>query len=124
MKTEQKKVTPADSPTGEFFFQALRNISDGDLLSQLDEGTATLVSQVLETGGKGTLVLKLKVSKTGKERQVKITPEVKIDAPNYEIRERILYASETGLLSKSDPAQGELDFGDTPRRVAYHEEPA
>lgn len=51
------KIAPADMPAGERFFQALRDLHDGELLRQLDEGITMLTAAVLETGGKGAFGL-------------------------------------------------------------------
>ncbi len=116
MSTNEKKVNPSDKPDGEFFFDALRDINNGDMLSQLDKGLAAVVSRVLETGDKGKLTLSLSVAKIGSERQVRIKPSIKIDTPNNLITERVLFATETGKLQKDDPRQGKLDF-DAPMKV-------
>ena len=113
----QKKIMPTDSPAGERFFQALRDLHDGELLRQLDEGITELTAAVMETGGKGHLTLKVAVSKLGKERQVGVKPTLSRSIPQEETRLRLLYADEQGRFCVDDPAQGVFDF-DAPRKVA------
>lgn len=110
------KVSPTDMPAGERFFQALRDLHDGELLRQMDEGVTELCSSVMETGGKGCLTLKLAVVKKGKERQLAIKPTFTKVIPQEETRERLMYADEQGRLCIDDPAQRMLDF-DAPVRV-------
>ena len=112
----QKKIMPTDSPAGERFFQALRDLHDGELLRQLDEGITELTAAVMETGGKGHLTLKVAVSKLGKERQVGVKPTLSRSIPQEETRLRLLYADEHGRFCVDDPAQGVFDF-DAPRKV-------
>lgn len=112
----QKKIMPTDSPAGERFFQALRDLHDGELLRQLDEGITELTAAVMETGGKGHLTLKVAVSKLGKERQVGVKPTLSRSIPQEETRLRLLYADEQGRFCVDDPAQGMFDF-DAPRKV-------
>ncbi|MBQ3525805.1 MAG: hypothetical protein IJA63_05970 [Akkermansia sp.] len=111
-----RKVVPLDAPYGERFFQALRDLHDGELLRQLDEGITALTSAVLETGGKGHLTLKVAVAKLGKDRQVAVKPSVSRSIPQEEVRQRLVWADEHGRFCENDPAQGEFEF-DAPKRV-------
>ena len=110
------KISPADAPAGERFFQALRDLHDLELLRQLDEGITTLTAAVLETGGKGHVTLKIAVAKLGKERQVAVKPTVTRQVPQEEVRQRLVWADEQGRFCENDPAQALLDF-DAPKRV-------
>lgn len=114
---KEKKIHASDTPAGEFYFSVVSDLGDAKLLRQLDDGTQRLISEVLRTGGKGKIVLQLTVAKRGGDRQVLITPAVKLDVPNDELRNRLLFADESGRLFLDDPAQGHLDF-DAPRKVA------
>ena len=113
------KIEPQDMPAGERFFQALRDLHDGELLRQLDEGITAVTAAVLETGGKGHLTLKVAVAKLGKERQVAVKPTVSRQVPQEEVRQRLVWADAQGRFCESDPAQGEFDF-DAPRKVAVN----
>ncbi len=115
MSATHKIATP-DMPDGEFFFSVMRDSDAGQMLHQLDDHCKALISSVLKFGGKGSVTLKLSVSKCGEERQVLIKPTVKADVPSATIRDRLLYADEQGRLHLNDPAQGLLDF-DAPVRV-------
>lgn len=110
------KVSPQDMPAGERFFQALRDLHDGELLRQLDEGVTTLTAAVLETGGKGHVTLKVQVAKLGKERQVAVKPTVTRQIPQEEVRQRLVWADAQGRFCENDPAQGEFDF-EAPKKV-------
>ena len=101
---------------GERFFQALRDLHDGELLRQLDEAMTELIAAVLETGGKGHVTLRVQVSKLGKERQVGVKPTLSRSIPQEETRMRLVWADAQGRLCDNDPAQGVLDF-DAPRTV-------
>lgn len=109
-------ISNVDMPVGERFFQALRDLHDMELLRQLDDTMTELCSAVMETGGKGSMVLKLAVAKKGKDRQIAVKPTVTRTIPQEETRERLLYADETGRFCLDDPAQRLLDF-DAPVRV-------
>ena len=113
---KEKKIHTADTPAGEFYFSVVSDLGDAKLLRQLDDGAQRLISEVLRTGGKGKIVLSLTVAKRGGDRQVMITPAIKLEVPNDELRNRLLFADESGRLFQDDPAQGRLDF-DTPRKV-------
>lgn len=117
---QDKKIQATDAPAGEFFFSALRDLKDGRMLKQLDDGLRRLISEALRTGGKGKIVLSLAVAKRGAERQVMIAPAVKLDVPSDEIHNKLLFADESGRLLQDDPAQGQLDF-DAPRKVSVTE---
>ncbi len=101
---------------GERFFQALRDLHDGELLRQLDEAITVLTAAVLETGGKGHVTLKVQVAKLGKERQVGVKPTVTRQIPQEEVRQRLVWADAQGRFCENDPAQGVLDF-EAPRKV-------
>lgn len=109
-------ISNVDMPVGERFFQGLRDLHDMELLRQLDDTMTELCSAVMETGGKGCMVLKLAVAKKGKDRQIAVKPTVTRTIPQEETRERLLYADETGRFCLDDPAQRLLDF-DAPVRV-------
>lgn len=109
-------ISNVDMPVGERFFQGLRDLHDMELLRQLDDTMTELCSAVMETGGKGSMVLKLAVAKKGKDRQIAVKPTVTRTIPQEETRERLLYADETGRFCLDDPAQRLLDF-DAPVRV-------
>lgn len=113
----ENKIHTVDMPAGEFYFSVVRDLGEAKLLRQLDGGAQRLISEVLRTGGKGKIALTLTVSKRGGDRQVMITPTVKLDVPQDELRNRLLFADESGRLFQDDPAQGQLDF-DAPRKVA------
>lgn len=110
-KTPMKEYAP-----GDVIFDALTEISDGRLLTQLDEKMSSLVAAVLKTGNKGTLSLSLSVKRKGGEGQIEITPTLKATIPNKSIPARILFADEKGRLHTDDPNQGRLEL-DAPRRV-------
>ena len=113
---QDKKIQAPDSPPGEFFFGMLRDMNSGKMLRQLDSGSQRLISETLRTGGKGKITLTLTVAKRGGDRQVLITPNIKLDVPNDELRNALLFADDSGRLYTDDPAQGQLDF-DAPRKV-------
>lgn len=111
-----KKIVPADKPAGELFFQALRDLHDGELLRQLDSTIVELTSAVMDTGGKGHLTLKVAVSKLGRDRQVGVKPTLSRSIPQEETRMKLLYADELGRFCVDDPAQEKFDF-DAPRKL-------
>lgn len=67
MSATHKIATP-DMPDGEFFFSVMRDSDAGQMLHQLDDHCKALISSVLKFGGKGSVTLKLSVSKCGEER--------------------------------------------------------
>lgn len=110
------KIPMKEYAPGDVIFDALTEISDGRLLTQLDEKVASLVSAVLKTGNKGTLSLSLSVKRKGGEGQVEITPSLKVNIPNKSIPARILFADEKGGLHTDDPNQRRLNL-EGPMRV-------
>lgn len=113
------KIATTDSPDGEFFFGCLRDICGmGTLLKRLDDDTKRVISEVLRTGNPGKVQLTLSVKKCGEERQILIKPDVKRTVPTSTVRDRLLYADETGRLFTDDPAQGVFNFADAPQKVS------
>lgn len=110
--------TTVDYRPGDLILESLTEISDGELLEQLDGKFRQLVAAVLETGNKGQLQLTLKVKRKGGTNQVEIAPTVKASVPDADIPARILFATEEGSLHRDDPNQGKLDLEDAPKRVS------
>lgn len=114
---QDKKIQATDAPPGDFFVGVLRDMRDVKMLHQLDKGIQRLIGETLRTGSKGKITLTLTVAKRGADRQVLITPKLKLDVPDDELRNSLLFADESGRLYQDDPAQGQLDF-DAPRKVS------
>lgn len=102
---------------GSVFWGNLKEINEGELLTQLDECFQSLVAAVMNTGKKGSLSLQINIKRKGGVTQCEIVPVVKTNIPKEDTPARIMFADPQGNLYTSDPAQGQLDFNDKPMRV-------
>lgn len=96
------------------FFQSFRR---GALIQQADERLTELVEAIRETGGTGTLTIKLpfKVNKGG---QIECTPVVEAKAPRPSVGTGIYFASDDGRLTRRDPNQLDIEDEIERRRSA------
>ena len=96
------------------FEELLRELQNGETLSECGDALKELIESVRLTGKVGTLtlVLKAKPSKSSDEnvRVVSIIDEVKLKKPAFDRGETIFYADQSNTLMRSDPRQKEM-FG-------------
>lgn len=109
------------------FFDLLREIRQGAVVSELGAELSQLVTEVRATGKPGSIVLTLEVKpvKNGGVDTMVITDTVKVKPPKYERTGTILYATEQGELTRQDSRQPELsglrEIGRRDERQAVNE---
>lgn len=94
------------------FSQQLAFINKGTLDDELSEGLAEVIKAVRETGKKGsiTLTINCQMLNTRDENTMKITPVVKLNTPELDRADTIMFSTADGDLMRDDPAQVTLDL--------------
>lgn len=111
-KLAHPERSPAVSRTESLnFLTFLQTFRRGRLVQDADDYLSEIVEAVQETGGTGKLVLELPV-KMNKGGQLEITPRIKIDKPRPSVGTGVYFATPEGRLSRTDPAQ--MDIEDLP----------
>ena len=90
------------------FPEFLQTFRRGDLMQQADAKLQQVIEAMRETGGNGTLTIKLpfKMNKAG---QIECTPSVDAKIPTKPMGTGIYYASDDGRLSRRDPNQLDIE---------------
>lgn len=90
------------------FAEFLQSFRRGELLHQGDQRLTELMESIRDTGGNGSLTLKLsfKVNKAG---QIEITPDMTIKKPARALGTGIYFATEDGRLTRRDPNQIDIE---------------
>lgn len=113
MNTEETEYKPGDT-----FFAILKEVSEGELLTQLDEVAKELVAAVMTTGNAGKMALSLAVKRKGGARQCQVVPKLAVNIPRMELPSRILFADTEGMVYSCDPLQTQMNFNpDAPIRL-------
>lgn len=101
------------------FLEFLQSFRRGDLLHACDQRMTELVEAVSETGGSGTLTLKIpfKVNKAG---QLECHPEVAVKKPQPAMGTGIYFATPEGRLTRRDPNQMDIEDEIERRREIGH----
>jgi hypothetical protein len=81
----------------------------GSLNRELVDRLQETVKSVRETGRKGTVTLRLRISHGGM-KQIEVEPEVKSSKPKVTAPTSVLFADDEGRLYDRDPEQIEMDF--------------
>lgn len=90
------------------FLEFLQSFRRGELLHACDEAWNELTAAVGETGGNGTLTLKIPV-KVNKAGQVECNPDVAIKKPRRPLGTGIYFATSEGRLTRRDPNQMDIE---------------
>jgi hypothetical protein len=92
------------------FIDTLKEMRDGNVLTDLSTDLAELVSAVRATGkaGKLQLTITVKPVKKGGNHTLLVEDEIKVKQPEADREGTILYATDTNELSRRDPRQPEL----------------
>ena len=85
----------------------LSNLEDGRLMHDASEALKQVVQACVTNGGKGAMILKLKVESVG-DSAVQITPELQQRLPMPIRQNGIFFAGEGGQLSRNSQSQPEL----------------
>ena len=104
---------------GRLLFETLRRVDrGGEFLKAADDELSNAVRLVLERGDSATVTFKLKVQKVekGGERMMLVSPSVSATVPKIAVRERMMYAADSGELVLDDPDQLLLPLNG-PRKV-------
>lgn len=78
------------------------------LHDELSHGLADLVEQCVETGKKGTLVLKITCAPQKDELTMLVTDDVKVAAPRPAAKPTLFFPSKDGQLLRQDPNQMDI----------------
>lgn len=89
------------------FGHTVATVRRGRLTIELDEELRRLVQLCKERNTKGSLTLTLTIG-PGKSAAFEITDEVKVTAPKVKKPVTLMYPTEDGFLSRSDPSQDDL----------------
>jgi hypothetical protein len=91
------------------FSETLKDIRDGNLLTELPSQLADLVASILATGKSGSLTLKLniKVLQPG-SKTLLIQDLVTVTKPEADRATTVVYATEENDLTRRDPRQPAL----------------
>lgn len=90
------------------FLEFLQSFRRGELLHAADIKLQELVEAIAETGGTGSLSLKIKV-KPNKAGQIEIVPDVQISKPTRALGTGIYFATDDGRLTRRDPHQMDIE---------------
>jgi hypothetical protein len=96
-----------DQETTESIIEQDTGSLNRELVARLQE----TVKSVRETGRKGNVTLRLKISHGGM-KQIEVEPEVKSSKPKVTAPTSVLFADDEGRLYDRDPEQFEMDFRD------------
>jgi hypothetical protein len=104
------------------FQQTIADIGHGDLSDQAAEQFAQLIQAVRETAKEGKITLTINVKPRGRDTsQVEVTGKIALSAPVADIAPVMMFASEDGTLTRHNPNQLKLPFGeqeDAPKPVS------
>jgi hypothetical protein len=89
------------------FTDTLAQLRYGKAAEELTEAMATLIAKCTETGGKGSITLKLSIA-PGKSGQVEIVDTITSKLPEFTRSTSLFFVTPEGNLSRNDPRQGEL----------------
>ena len=86
------------------FAEFLHSFRRGELLAESDRQLAELMEAIHQSGGSGTLTLKLpfKVNKAG---QIECDPQVTVAKPKRQLGTGIYYLTDDARLTRRDPNQ-------------------
>jgi hypothetical protein len=98
--------------------QVILDMRSGRVATDCNEKFNEMIAAVLETGGKGELVIKIKAAPATKGRggcvlSIVTEHECKIKKPELEIGDSIFFVTPDGLLTREDPAQAAM-FAEEP----------
>lgn len=88
------------------FTDVLNDVARGQLVAALTEEYGELVDAIRNTGGKGEITIKLKISPNKGDTDVLIVDaERSIKAPRTPLRSSMFFPGEDGSLLRDDPRQ-------------------
>src|SRR5262245_32131854 len=101
--------------------ETLKEVRRGALLDDLQVALRELVTAVRATGGKGSLVITLRVQPVSKADgdTVMLDDAIKVNKPKAATAATVLYATPEGELTRKDPRQPELAGLRVPAAVAH-----
>lgn len=112
---KQKTVNQIQSepaPINNMFVNTLQEFREGESIAELSEALQALVCAVQDTGKKGELTYKIKITPHGDA--VVLVDEIKVKAPEMDRESAIFFAGGDGVLQRDNPAQRKLDFKEVP----------
>lgn len=99
------------------FLELIQSFRRGELLTEGDTKLSELIEAIRDTGGSGTLSLKLNF-KTNKAGQLECVPDLSIKKPTRALGTGIFFATDDGRLTRRDPNQMDIEDEIERRRTA------
>lgn len=115
MKKEEKPQDVAN------IIETLIVMNRGNFVIECGREMQELTDAIIDTGGKGTLVIKLEVTpsalKDGRISQVDISPSIDIKKPKHDQGKSIFFVTADNKLVREDPAQMGMEFAEQERET-------
>jgi hypothetical protein len=99
------------------FLELIQSFRRGELLRQGDEQLNRVMEAISETGGDGSITIKLPL-KRNKAGQIECSPKITANIPQRPIGTGIYFADDEGRLSRRDPNQMDIEDEIESRRRA------
>jgi hypothetical protein len=96
--------------TSNSFAKALAEMRKGRTLTELSTELESLIKAVRETGKKGELTLKLKVTPDSEGTICLVEDQVSVKTPKMDKASTTFFITDDNQLSRSDPRQEEMKF--------------
>lgn len=90
------------------FIEVLRDLNEGDTVTEADAALAKLMGEIRESGKGGSLTLILEFKPTGKGRQIEIKDGIKVKPPKAASGTTVLFVNDKNELVRKDPRQPDL----------------
>lgn len=108
MPKEQKPEAVAN------IIETLIVMNRGNFVIECGREMQELTDSIIDTGGKGSLVIKLEVTpsglKDGRISQVDISPSIDIKKPKHDQGKSIFFVTSDNKLVRDDPSQEQFEF--------------
>ena len=115
MAKEQKPESVAN------IIETLIVMNRGNFVIECGREMQELTDAIIDTGGKGSLVIKLEVTpsalKDGRISQVDISPSIDIKKPKHDQGKSIFFVTADNKLVRDDPNQENLEFMEQERET-------
>jgi hypothetical protein len=115
MPKEQKPEAVAN------IIETLIVMNRGNFIIECGREMQELTDAIIDTGGKGSLVIKLEVTpsglKDGRISQVDISPSIDIKKPKHDQGKSIFFVTADNKLVRDDPDQENFEFAEKERET-------
>ncbi len=94
------------------YTQTLAEINAGTFADLCSEQLATLIADIMKTGGKGSISVKLSIKAERGNQTLSVEPKVDVKAPKFEPATDFFYPSKDNSLLRNHPNQQSLPLRD------------